>query len=285
MEVKTWEFSVDNFMLQVQHKIVQLMNSKTEEFLNLLLWSAEVLARPTFRNLTNSYESWAYRDGLVKQVSRLERQQLLERDANSRDDRLYRLTARGRLHALGGRDPQKQWARPWDGRWRLVLFDVPTGRNAQRERLRRYLRDKGFGYLQQSVWISPDSLVEERQILGGGKSNVELLLLLEALPCAGESDAEIVAGAWDFERINRRYARHLKVLEERPGSALRNDVAAKSLLRWAAAEREAWLDAVTNDPLLPGRILPSDYLGQQAWRRRVEVLRDAGRQLHTFNRV
>jgi len=25
------------------------------------------------------------------------------------------------------------------------------------------------------------------------------------------------------------------------------------------------LEAVTNDPLLPGRILPSDYLGQQAW--------------------
>ena|SRR2546426_7985997 len=57
------------------------MNSKTEEFLNLLLWSAEVLARPTFRNLTDSYESWAYRNGLLKQVSRLERQQLLERDA------------------------------------------------------------------------------------------------------------------------------------------------------------------------------------------------------------
>ena len=57
---------------------------------------------------------------------------------------------------------------------------------------------------------------------------------------------------------------------------------ATALLRWAAAEREAWLDAVTNDPLLPGRILPSDYLGQPAWRRRVEVLRDAGRQLRTF---
>jgi hypothetical protein len=52
---------------------------------------------------------------------------------------------------------------------------------------------------------------------------------------------------------------------------------------WSATEREAWLDAVINDPLLPGRILPSDYLGQQAWRRRVEVLRDAGRQLRTFN--
>ena len=53
-------------------------------------------------------------------------------------------------------------------------------------------------------------------------------------------------------------------------------------LRWAAAERAAGLEAVTNDPLLPGRILPSDYLGQPAWRRRVEVLRDASRQLRTF---
>jgi DNA-binding transcriptional regulator PaaX len=166
----------------------------------------------------------------------------------------------------------------------MVLFDVPTGHNAQRERLRRYLRDKGFGYLQYSVWITPDSLGEERRILGGGKTNVESLLLLEARPCAGESDAEIVKGAWDFERINRCYARHLKVLEERPGGALRSEAAGKALLRWAAAEREAWLDAVTNDPLLPARILPSNYLGQQSWRRRVEVLRDASRQLGTFDR-
>lgn len=259
------------------------MNPKTEEFLNLLFWSANILARPTFRNLTDSYESWAYRNGLHKQVSRLERQQFLECDAASPDERLYRLTAQGRLRVLGGRDPEAQWARPWDGQWRLVLFDVPTGQNAHRERLRRYLRDKGFGYLQNSVWITPDPLVEQREILGGAKINVESLILLEARPCAGESDAEIVAGAWDFERINRRYARHLKVLAERPDGALRTDAKAKALLRWAGAEREAWLEAVTNDPLLPGRILPSDYLGQQAWRTRVEVLREASRQLRTFN--
>ena len=61
---------------------------------------------------------------------------------------------------------------------------MPTGQNAQRERLRRYLRDKGFGYLQNSVWITPDPLAEERQILGGGKINVESLILLEVRPCA-----------------------------------------------------------------------------------------------------
>jgi phenylacetic acid degradation operon negative regulatory protein len=284
--------NLDTFMLHMQHasvlalpvasSILTVMKANTEEFLNLLLWSADLLARPTFRNLTDSYEGWAYRHGSLKQVSRLEQRQLIERDAGSPHDRLYRLSAQGRLHVLGGRDPEVRWARHWDGQWRLVLFDVPKGKNAQRERLRRYLHDKCFGYLQKSVWITPDSLEEERRIIGEGHINVESLLLLEARPCAGESDAEIVKGAWDFERINRRYARHLQVLDERPSGALRSEAASKALLRWAAAEREAWLDGVTNDPLLPARILPSHYLGQQSWRRRVEVLRDAGRQMGTF---
>ena len=259
------------------------MKPQTEEFLNFLLWSAETVARPTFRNLTDSYESWAYRNNLMRQVSTLEDQQLIERDPAAPDDRMYRLTWQGRLHALGGRDPRVRWAREWDGRWRLVLFDVPITQNSHRKQLRRYLRDKGFGCLQNSVWITPDSLEEERRILVDGKINVESLVLLEARPCAGESDAEIVAGAWDFERINHRYARYLKILDERPGGVLGNEAAAKALQCWAVTEREAWLDAVIHDPLLPEKILPPGYLGQQVWRRRIKALREAWRQLRTFH--
>jgi phenylacetic acid degradation operon negative regulatory protein len=259
------------------------MKPKTETFLNLLLWSAEKLFIPTFRNLTDSYESWAYRNGLLRQVAALEKKRLIERDSAAPGDRVYRLTRQGRLHALGGRDPQVQWARKWDGRWRLVLFDVPMARNTYRDKLRRYLRDKGFGCLQGSVWITPDSLEAERQILGGGKVNVESLVLLEARPCAGESDAEIVAGAWDFGRINRGYARHLKILDQRPCGAVESEAAARTLLRWAATEREAWVNAVRGDPLLPERILPGDYSGRQSWRRRMAVLQEAGKRIHAFN--
>lgn len=259
------------------------MGPRTEEFLNVLHWIVDIAARPTFRNLTDSYESWAYRNGrLFSNLHRLERRQLVERDRTAPNDRLYRLTEQGRLHVLGGRDPDVCWSRPWDGQWRMVLFDVPVGRDAERERLRRYLRGRGFGYLQNSVWISPDPLTEEGKILGDGKINVESLILLEARPCAGESDGEIVAGAWDFGRIDRGYALYMKVLEKLPHRPLRSEAAANALQRWAATEREAWLDAVKNDPLLPGRLLPSSYLGQRAWRRRGEVLREAGRQLQTF---
>lgn len=258
------------------------MNTKTEEFLYLLLWSADRLARPNFRNLTDSFEGWAYRNGFHKQVTRLEQRKLIERAPGPLADRLFRLTVTGRLHALGGRDPEKRWARPWDGLWRMVLFDVPTTQNSRRERLRHYLRDRAFGYLQNSVWITPDTLGEEKQILSGGTINVESLFLLEGKPCAGAADAEIVAGAWNFKDINRRYATHLKVLEAWPTGTSRDETSAKALLRWAAAERAVWLDAVSADPLLPARLLPSDYLGQQAWRKRVEVFRNAGRQLRSY---
>lgn len=258
------------------------MKPKTEEFLNLLLWSTDKLMWPTFRNLTDSYEGWVYRNGLSRQVATLEELQLLERDPKAPGDRLYRLTEQGRLHALGGRDPVVQWSRYWDGRWRLVLFDVPMEQHVHRGRLRRYLRARGFGCLQGSVWITPDPVHGEREILTGGKINVESLLLLEARPCSGESDAEIVAGAWDFGVINRCYTRYLKLLEQRPNKSLHDNTAARILQQWAAEERTAWHAAMGIDPLLPKRLLPPDYLGCRAWQQRIKVLRQAGQQLRTF---
>jgi phenylacetic acid degradation operon negative regulatory protein len=256
---------------------------KTEEFLYFSLWSADMLARPSFRNLSDSYESWAYRNGFRRQVATLERQGLLERHPAPEHDRLHRLTEAGRLHALGGRDPQAQWSRPWDGQWRLVLFDVPMGQSAHRERLRRYLRGRAFGCLQDSVWITPDPVAGEREVLAGGAVNVESLVILEARPCAGESDADLVAGSWDFERVNRGYERHRKVLEQRPDGPLGSLAAAQSLRRWAAREREAWREVITLDPLLPERLLPPNYAGREAWQRRIEALQRAGRLLHSFS--
>ena len=91
-----------------------------------------------------------------------------------------------------------------------------------------------------------------------------------------------LAGAWDFVNINSHYARHQKLLDQRPDGSLHNNAAAKALQRWAADERASWHAALQIDPLLPKRLLPPDYLGCRAWQRRIEVLRQAGQQLQTF---
>lgn len=258
------------------------MKPKTEELLYFLLWTAGQMMRPTFRNLTESYESWAYRNGFLRQIQRLEAGRLIERDPRRPDARVYRLTQQGRRHALGGRDPVAQWGRGWDGRWRMILFDIPVRNNTWRRQLRRYLLKRGFGCLQDSVWITPDALDQERKWLAREKIDVESLILLEAHPCAGESNADLVAGAWHFTRINRRYTQYLRVLESCPESPIRDETSARALRRWAALEREAWLSAAESDPFLPDALLPSDYLGKKAWRRRIKVLSAVAHRLRDF---
>ena len=43
----------------------------------------------------------------------------------------------------------------WDGKWRLLLFDVPESMKRAREALREKLKQLGFFQFQKSVWIYP----------------------------------------------------------------------------------------------------------------------------------
>jgi phenylacetic acid degradation operon negative regulatory protein len=256
------------------------MKPRTELLLYHLLWSADQLARPTFRNLTDSFESWAYRNGFLRHLQELEGRQLLERQVGSTADAIYRLSERGRLMALGGRDPMAQWGRRWDGRWRLVLFDLPEAKASARVKLRRFLQRNGFGYLQKSVWITPDPLNRITQELSAQAEDVEALVTLEARPATGETDADIVNGAWDFRRINGLYEACLKVLRQLPRDKAGEGRQAEQLQRWAQEENAAWKEAASADPLLPDKLLPSGYMGKKVWHERIRVLAAAARLKH-----
>jgi len=67
----------------------------------------------------------------------------------------------------------------WDGKWRVVMFDVPEKRKKVRDTLRMLLRSAGFIYFQDSAWIQPypcDELVTLlRSHLGSGKGEIRYL--------------------------------------------------------------------------------------------------------------
>lgn len=252
------------------------MKSETEELLYYLLWTAEALMHPTFRNLTESFEGWAYRNGHLHTLAWLEHKAYLERQAGPTVQRIYRLTQKGRLHVLGGRDPAQWWSRRWDGRWRLVVFDVPESQPGARLRLRRLLRAHWFGCLQKSLWITPcpvDELVKNLNPSGG---DVKSLVTFEATSAGADSDNAITSGAWNFAEINRRYEKCLAGFREFPADKLNNEPSALRLQQWAQRERVHWLDAVAIDPLLPSALLPTHYLGKLVWQKRTDLLARAG---------
>lgn len=43
----------------------------------------------------------------------------------------------------------------WDGKWRVLIFDIPIKMNHAREALRKKIRELGFYQFQGSVWFYP----------------------------------------------------------------------------------------------------------------------------------
>lgn len=71
--------------------------------------------------------------------------------------KFLRITPKGR-RALAFEQAKvalKNHKKKWDGRWRMVAFDIPERRSAVRFRLRAVMREIGFTRLQDSVWVYP----------------------------------------------------------------------------------------------------------------------------------
>ncbi|MDD2764363.1 MAG: PaaX family transcriptional regulator C-terminal domain-containing protein [Opitutaceae bacterium] len=238
--------------------------------LQLILSLADVFAELSVRGLTAAWERWIGPQRFERKLAQFARVGWLEDvHGTASTERIIRLTAAGRRAALGGRDPEACWRRPWDGRWRLVLFDVPETQRALRQRLRQKLRALGFGYLQNSAWISPDPVEALKDAIGTVNVDVETLSFLEARPGGGETDAQLVLGAWDFRRINRDYEVYGDILQSAP-----TRVSSRRAWRnWFDVEWRAWCRAVRSDPLLPEALLPQGYRGRDVWQRRTARLR------------
>lgn len=71
--------------------------------------------------------------------------------------RQVHLTQKGK--ALAERMAFEQYEIPepafWDGKWRVLAFDMNERRRRTRDQLRRLLKNAGFVRIQDSVWVHP----------------------------------------------------------------------------------------------------------------------------------
>ena len=67
------------------------------------------------------------------------------------------LTEKGKvkIELLEIKDWKMNKPRKWDGKWRMLIFDIPESRRPLRDKIRSTLFGIGFIRLQDSVWIYP----------------------------------------------------------------------------------------------------------------------------------
>lgn len=66
------------------------------------------------------------------------------------------LTKKGERELEKGKLIVESGKKRWDGKWRIVVFDIFEKRRRTRDQLRFELQELGFKKMQNSVWITPN---------------------------------------------------------------------------------------------------------------------------------
>jgi DNA-binding transcriptional regulator PaaX len=96
------------------------------------------------------------KERLRKEIRNLYRSKLISKKENTDGSITITLTEKGKMKALVYYfDNMKIKSNKWDGKWRLVIFDIPEKLKAGRDSLRKKIKELGFYELQKSVWVYP----------------------------------------------------------------------------------------------------------------------------------
>jgi DNA-binding transcriptional regulator PaaX len=102
--------------------------------------------------MKSKYKKYSFNRSLVK----LKNAGLIIFEKTERGN-FARLTPKGeaKLRQLELNDYKIKKPKRWDGKWRILAFDIKEERKSVRNKIRQTLRQIGFIRLQDSVWVYP----------------------------------------------------------------------------------------------------------------------------------
>ncbi|MEK7539578.1 MAG: hypothetical protein AAB595_03010 [Patescibacteria group bacterium] len=115
-------------------------------------------------------------------INHLRKQKLIEYVSDKNGKIIVKITTKGktRLRAFDIELIEIKKPKRWDGKWRLVMFDIPVRFTKGREALRFHLKNLDFFQFQKSAWIYPYPCEDEAMFIadffGVGKY-VEILVV------------------------------------------------------------------------------------------------------------
>lgn len=170
----------------------------------------------------------------------------------------YQITAKGEKEFDKILKPLRQ-SGSWDGRWRLVMFDIPENQRAVRDRLRRALTRLGLGILQASVWISPNDIRKDIEEIAK-RLNLEGAIRFFEVSRNENLNKTIIEKSWNLPELSDLYKKFNFSAERLSKFSTKKNnhrLATKKLIFEYAL-------ILQKDPILPWEFRQKDDLRQKA---------------------
>lgn len=166
----------------------------------------------------------------------------------------FRFTDKGKTRLIKEIPLLRFRKKPWDGKWRQVVFDIPEEIKVKREQLRDKLLSLGFGMLQRSVYIAPFDLSEQMSDFLEKQNLEEHVLVFEMERLTGESEKDLANVVWKLDDLHGRYLDFV-VKWEKFLEATNEEISKKF-----EECKEEYFAILLDDPGLPRELLPDDWL-------------------------
>jgi phenylacetic acid degradation operon negative regulatory protein len=102
----------------------------------------------------------------------------------------------------------------WNGRWWLIIYDIPERRRSKRDLFRMFIKELGFGKVKESCWISPYDFSRQIYDFTKRENIIKYICLHEGRLFTGKSIDATVEEIWHLKELNEKYEEVIELCKE-----------------------------------------------------------------------
>lgn len=193
--------------------------------------------------------------GLIKEEM-IEKERNVENDQRVTPNR-YKLTEKG-FGELCLEFPFFRFLKEkWDGKLRIISYEIPEKKREIRDRLRREMQGWGLGPWHRSFWLTPHPILTTLKSLTSQKEEEQYIQAFEADHTFGDRQI-LIEKVWGKSNLDKSYRELFKKWHEVLSS---ND---EKIDKFKKVIGE-YVNLLRQDPGLPKELIGDNWIGFEGW--------------------
>lgn len=145
----------------------------------------------------------------------------------------------------------------WDGKWRIISYEIPEKKREIRDRLRREMQGWGLGPWHRSFWLTPHPILPTLKSLTSQKEEEKYIQAFEAEHTFGDR-VFLIEKVWGKATLDKSYRELFKKWHE----ILSSEDEKVNKLKKVISE---YVNLLRQDPGLPKELLGDTWIGFEGW--------------------
>lgn len=141
----------------------------------------------------------------------------------------------------------------WDGKWRIISYEIPEKKRELRDRLRREMQGWGLGPWHRSFWVTPHPITKTLEGLVSQKEEEKYIQSFEADHIFGDREV-LIEKVWGKTVLDRQY----RDLFKRWHDILSSEILKTEKFKKVITE---YVTILKFDPGLPKELVGEQWIG------------------------